>query len=78
MGKYSVNGILPLSSNDPNCTKHLNQLREGNVLVVWKLDRLSRSLKDLLHIMERAFRPGWHVGQVSAEPALTLLHLWVS
>jgi DNA invertase Pin-like site-specific DNA recombinase len=23
------------------------------VLVVWKLDRLSRSLKDLLHIMER-------------------------
>jgi DNA invertase Pin-like site-specific DNA recombinase len=23
------------------------------VVVVWKLDRLSRSLKDLLHIMER-------------------------
>src|SRR5260370_17906146 len=33
--------------------KDLQQLREGDVLVVWKLDRLSRSLKDLLHIMER-------------------------
>jgi len=26
----------------------LDQLRAGDVLVVWKLDRLSRSLKDLL------------------------------
>jgi DNA invertase Pin-like site-specific DNA recombinase len=31
----------------------LEQLRQGDVLVVWKLDRLSRSLKDLLHIMEQ-------------------------
>ena len=30
----------------------LAQLRPGDVLVVWKLDRLSRSLKDLLHLME--------------------------
>ena len=31
----------------------LDQLREGDTLVVWKLDRLSRSLKDLLTILER-------------------------
>ncbi len=31
----------------------LRQLRDGDVVVVWKLDRLSRSLKDLLHLMER-------------------------
>src|SRR5271165_386602 len=37
----------------PQLYKALEQLREGDVLVVWKLDRLSRSLKDLLHIMER-------------------------
>ena len=37
----------------------LDQLREGDVVVVWKLDRLSRSLKDVLHIMER-------IGEVGA------------
>jgi DNA invertase Pin-like site-specific DNA recombinase len=36
----------------PELHRMLDQLRLGDVLVVWKLDRLSRSLKDLLHIME--------------------------
>ena len=31
----------------------LRQLRDGDVVVVWKLDRLSRSLTDLLPILER-------------------------
>lgn len=31
----------------------LDQLRKGDLVVVWKLDRLSRSLKDLLIILER-------------------------
>lgn len=31
----------------------IGQLRDGDVVVVWKLDRLSRSLKDMLHIMEQ-------------------------
>ena len=31
----------------------LDQLRPGDVVVIWKLDRLSRSLKDVLHIMEQ-------------------------
>lgn len=31
----------------------LDTLRPGDVLVVWKLDRLSRSLKDLLLLLER-------------------------
>jgi DNA invertase Pin-like site-specific DNA recombinase len=36
----------------------LDQLREGDTVVVWKLDRLSRSLKDVLHIMERIVQAG--------------------
>jgi DNA invertase Pin-like site-specific DNA recombinase len=37
----------------PELHRMVDQLREGDVVVVWKLDRLSRSLKDVLHIMER-------------------------
>ena len=36
----------------PELHKLLGHLRPGDVLVVWKLDRLSRSLKDLLHLLE--------------------------
>ena len=41
----------------PELHKLLDQLRKGDVLVVWKLDRLSRSLRDVLIIMERLARP---------------------
>ena len=37
----------------PQLQRLLDQLRPADVGIVWKLDRLSRSLKDLLHIMER-------------------------
>jgi DNA invertase Pin-like site-specific DNA recombinase len=37
----------------PELHRALDHLRPGDVLVVWKLDRLSRSLKDLLHILEK-------------------------
>src|ERR1039457_7492792 len=37
----------------PELRRLLEQLRKGDVLVVWKLDRLSRSLRDVLMIMER-------------------------
>jgi DNA invertase Pin-like site-specific DNA recombinase len=37
----------------PQLHKALEQLRESDVLVVWKLDRLSRSLKDMLIILEK-------------------------
>jgi DNA invertase Pin-like site-specific DNA recombinase len=42
----------------PQLHNALEQLREGDVLVVWKLDRLSRSLKDLLKIMEKVSDAG--------------------
>ncbi len=42
----------------PQLHKMLDQLRQHDVVVVWKLDRLSRSLKDLLVIMERIHQVG--------------------
>ena len=37
----------------PELTRLMDQLRPGDVLVVWKLDRLGRSLKDLLVLLEK-------------------------
>ena len=37
----------------PELHRLLGQLRKGDVLVVWKLDRLSRALKDVLALMEK-------------------------
>ena len=42
----------------PSLHKMIEQLREGDVVIVWKLDRLSRSLKDLLIIMDRIENAG--------------------
>ena len=54
----------------PELHRLLDQLREGDTLVVWKLDRLSRSLKDVLHIMERIANAG--AGFRSLPPAPTI------
>ena len=37
----------------PELQKLLSQIRKNDILVVWKLDRLSRSLRDLLMIIEK-------------------------
>ena len=36
----------------PELDKALSYLREGDVLVIWKLDRLARSLKELISIID--------------------------
>ena len=42
----------------PELHRLLGQLRKGDVIVVWKLDRLSRSLKDVLALMEQIAQAG--------------------
>lgn len=42
----------------PELQRLLDHLRPGDMLVVWKLDRLSRSLRDLIHIMEQVHAAG--------------------
>ncbi len=51
----------PLSGRNmdrPELEKCLNTLREGDTLVVWRLDRLGRSLRDLLEIVQRLSNTG--------------------
>ena len=42
----------------PQLQRLLDQLREGDIVVVWKLDRLSRSLRDVLILMEQLEEAG--------------------
>jgi DNA invertase Pin-like site-specific DNA recombinase len=42
----------------PELHRLIDQLRPGDVLAVWKLDRLSRSLKDLLTLLKKCSPPG--------------------
>ena len=42
----------------PELHRLLGQLRKSDVVVVWKLDRLSRSLKDVLLVMEKIEKVG--------------------
>ena len=37
----------------PELHRLLDQLRKGDILVCWRLDRISRSVRDILMIMER-------------------------
>jgi DNA invertase Pin-like site-specific DNA recombinase len=45
-------------SERPQLAKLLNQLDEGDVLVVTRLDRLARSTRDLLNILDRLAKAG--------------------
>ena len=42
----------------PELMKLLDTARKGDVVIVWKLDRLSRSLKDMLLLMEKITEAG--------------------
>jgi DNA invertase Pin-like site-specific DNA recombinase len=37
----------------PELHRLMDQLRKGDILVCWRLDRISRSVRDILMIMER-------------------------
>lgn len=52
----------------PELHRLLDRLGKGDALVVWKLDRLSRSLKDLLLILEKAETAGARSSRTNSEP----------
>ena len=46
------------SKERPGLTKVLEMLREGDTLVVWKLDRLGRSVKNLVDLVSELHKQG--------------------
>jgi DNA invertase Pin-like site-specific DNA recombinase len=55
--------------NRPGLTDCLKALREGDILVVWKLDRLGRNLRHLIHFAEDIRRRGVGLKVLAGEGA---------
>ena len=56
---------LGASRDRPELKRMLDQIREGDVVVVWKLDRLARSTRDLLETMESIRESGGQFQSIS-------------
>ena len=68
---YGDHGVSGCTVRRKGLDEVLTALQSGDTLVVWKLDRLSRSLKDLLSIMEKI-----DADPESTEIKSTERHLW--
>ena len=49
---FTDEGVSGAKSSRPEWDKCLDQLRQGDVLVIWKLDRAGRSTKHLIEVSE--------------------------
>lgn len=54
-------GVSGSVSSRPELDRCLSMLRPGDTLVVWRLDRLARSLKNLLELVESLSQRGIHL-----------------
>ncbi|ORA63907.1 MULTISPECIES: recombinase family protein [Mycobacteroides] len=54
-------GVSGSVSSRPELDRCLEVLREGDTLVVWRLDRLARSLRHLLELVESLSQRGIHL-----------------
>ena len=58
----------------PEFQRMLDQIRPGDIIVVWKLDRLARSTRDLLNTMDTINEAGGKFQSVSEPWANTTTH----
>ena len=58
----------------PELNRMLDQLREGDIVTVWKLDRLARSTRDLLEIVDGIRSAGARFQSISEPWADTTTH----
>ena len=66
--------ISGASRERPEFQRMLDQIREGDTIVVWKLDRLARSTRDLLDTMETIREAGGKFQSLSEPWADTTSH----
>ena len=52
----------------PELEKCLDRLEKGDTLVVWRLDRLGRSIRDLLQIVDRLDKTGINFISLASVP----------
>jgi DNA invertase Pin-like site-specific DNA recombinase len=53
--KEEISGV---AKERPQLKRLLDQIRQGDIVVVWKLDRLGRSLTDLVHLVNEIQNKG--------------------
>ncbi len=58
----------------PELNRMLDQLRKGDIVIVWKLDRLARSTRNLLDIVETISNTGARFQPISEPWADTTTH----
>ena len=61
---FSDRGVSGAKTERPGLGKALDQIRKGDILVIWKLDRLGRSLSHLLSIIEDLKQKGMDFASV--------------
>lgn len=54
-------GVSGMKVSRPGLDDVLDRMREGDTLVVWKLDRLGRSPLHLLSLVDQFLRNGWNL-----------------
>jgi hypothetical protein len=54
---FKDEGLSGATTNCPALLRCLKALEDGDTLIVWKLDRLGRRLRDLIAILDDL--PGW-------------------
>ena len=69
--REKVSGVGP---HRPEFQRMLDQIRPGDTIVVWKLDRLARSTRDLLETMETIRQAGGKFQSLSEPWADTTTH----
>ena len=58
---YTDHGVSGSCASRPELDRMLEHLREGDTVVVWKLDRIARSLRNLLDLVETLSERGIHL-----------------